>query len=62
MAVLLGDNQYWPGGFMALRFFYVPEHPKVQPAVVLVSKRLRRRLLHTKYQDFRHCGFIQDEF
>ena len=33
--------QYWPGGFMVL-WFYVQEHQKVQPAVVLVLKRLRR--------------------
>ena len=34
--------QYWPGGSMVL-WFYVQEHPKAQPAVVLVLKRLRRR-------------------
>ena len=34
-------NQYWLGGFMVLwLFFYVQEHPKAQPAVVLVLKRL----------------------
>ena len=32
--------QYWPGVFMVL-WFYVQEHPKAQPAVVLVLKRLR---------------------
>ena len=31
--------QYWPGGFMVLWY----EHPKAQPTVVLVLKRLRRR-------------------
>ena len=34
--------QYRPGVFMVL-WFYVQEHPKAQPAVVLVLKRLRRR-------------------
>ena len=42
VAVFLGYNQYWPGGFMVL-WFYAQEHPKAQPAVVLVLKRLRRR-------------------
>ena len=42
VAVFLGYNQYWPGQFMVL-WFYVQEHPKAQPAVVLVLKRLRRR-------------------
>ena len=43
VAVFLGwTSQYWPGGFMVL-WFYVQEHPKAQPAVVLVLKRLRRR-------------------
>ena len=40
--MFLGYNQYWPGGFMVL-WFYAQEHPKAQPAVVLVLKRLRRR-------------------
>ena len=31
----------WPGGFM-FSLFYVQEHLKAQPAVVLVLKRLRR--------------------
>ena len=43
MAVFLGYNQYWPGGFMVLWVFYVQEHPKAQPAVVLILKRLRRQ-------------------
>ena len=44
VAVLLGYNQYWRGGFMVfVLFFYVQEHPKAQPAEVLVLKRLRRR-------------------
>ena len=34
--------QCWPGGVMVL-WFYVQEHLKAQPAVVLVLKRLRRR-------------------
>ena len=42
MAVFLGYNQYWPGEFMVL-WFYAHEHPKAQPAVVLVLKRLKRR-------------------
>ena len=42
VAVFLGYNQYWPGGFMVL-WFYVQEHPKAQQSVVLVLKRLRRR-------------------
>ena len=42
VAVFLGYNQYWPGGLMVL-WFYVQELPKVQPAVVQVLKRLRRR-------------------
>ena len=42
VAVFLGYNQYWPGWFMVL-WFYVQEHRKAQPAVVLVLKRLRRR-------------------
>ena len=29
----LGYNQYWPGGFMV---FYVLEHPRAQPTVILV--------------------------
>ena len=33
--------QYWPGGFMFL-WFYVQEHQKAQPAVVLVLKPLKR--------------------
>ena len=41
VAVFLGYNQYWPGGFM-VGGFYVQEHPKAQPAVVLVLKHLRR--------------------
>ena len=32
----------WPVGLCFL-LFYVQEHPKAQPAVVLVLKRLRRR-------------------
>ena len=44
MAVFLGYKQYWPGRFMVLcGIFYVQEHPKAQPAVVLVLKRLSRR-------------------
>ena len=43
MAVFLGFNQYWPDGFMFCLWFYVQEHPKAQPAVFLVLKRLRRR-------------------
>ena len=48
VAVFLGYNQYWRGWFMVLRgdFFlggggYVQDHPKAQPAVVLVLKHLR---------------------
>ena len=37
VAVFLGYNQYWPGEFMVL-WFYVQEHPKAQPAVVLILK------------------------
>ena len=44
VAIFLGYNQYWPGGFMvSVCVFYVQEHPKAQPAVILISKRLRRR-------------------
>ena len=32
-----------PGGFMVFCGFYVKEHLKAQPAVVLVLKRLRKR-------------------
>ena len=32
VAVFLGYNQYWPGGFMVL-WFYVQEHPKAQSAM-----------------------------
>ena len=42
MAVFLGYNQCWLVGFMVCAV-YVQEHPKAQPAVVLVLKRLRRR-------------------
>ena len=42
VAVLLGYNKYWPSGFIVL-WFYVQEHPKTQPAVVLILKRFRRR-------------------
>ena len=41
VAVFLGYNQHWPGGFMVL-CFYVQEHRKAQPAVVLILKHLRR--------------------
>ena len=47
VAVFLGYDQYWPGGFMVLWRFYVQEHPKAQPAVVLVfkaSQKTRPRL------------------
>ena len=39
---VVGYKQYWPGGFMVL-WFYIQEHPKAQPAVVLILKPLRRR-------------------
>ena len=39
---------YWPGGFKVL-WFSVQEHPKAQPAAVLVLKRLRRRGNRLKY-------------
>ena len=42
VAVFVGYNQYWLGEFMVL-WFYVQEHPKVQPAVVLILKHLGRR-------------------
>ena len=42
--MFIGYNQYWPGGFIFL-WFYVQEHPKAQPAVVLDLKRLRRRVM-----------------
>ena len=38
VAVCLGYNRYWP-----VLWFYVQEHPKAQPAVILVLKRFRRR-------------------
>ena len=46
VAVFLGYNQNWPGGFMVL-WFYVQEHPNAQPAVVLVLRLyiLRRKSL-----------------
>ena len=34
--------QYWRGWFIVL-WFYVQEHPKAQPAVVLVLNYLRRQ-------------------
>ena len=43
VAVFLGYNQYWLGGFMLFWSFYVQEHPKAQPAVVLGLKRLGRQ-------------------
>ena len=42
MNTYLGYNQYWPGGFMVL-WFYVQEHQKAQPAVVLISKHFKGR-------------------
>ena len=42
VAVFLGYNQYWPGGFMVL-LFSVQEHLKAQPVVILISKCLRRQ-------------------
>ena len=43
VAVFLSHNQYWPGGFMVLWWFFnVQENTKAQPAVVLVLKHLRR--------------------
>ena len=41
MVLFLGYNQYLPVGFMVLSF-YVQEHPKAQPAVVVTLKCLRR--------------------
>ena len=41
MTVFPGFNQYWLNDFFL--WIYVHEHPKAQPAVVLVLKRLRRR-------------------
>ena len=38
-----GYNQYWTGGFIGLCFFFVQEHPKAQPAVVLKIKHIKRR-------------------
>ena len=32
--------QYWPGGFMVL-WFYVQEHQKAQPAVLVLKPRRR---------------------
>ena len=37
-----GRFPYWPGGFIVCGF-YVQEHPKAQPAVVLVLNCLRRQ-------------------
>ena len=42
MAVFLGCTSTGRAGLWFL-LFYVQEHPKAQPAVVLVLKRLRRR-------------------
>ena len=50
--------QYWPGGCVVL-WFYVQEHPKAQPAVVLVLKRLRSRAngLKSHPTDWEKPGF-----
>ena len=48
--VFLGYNQYWPGGFMVL-WFYFQEHPKAQPAVAeysITTVRLEFLTLHSK--------------
>ena len=42
VTVFLCYYQNWPGGIMVL-WFYVQEHPKAQPTVVLVIKHLSRR-------------------
>ena len=42
VAVFLGYNQYWPGGFMVF-VVLCPGAPEGSPAVVLDLKRLRRR-------------------
>ena len=41
VAVFLGYNQYWPGGFMVF-VVLCPGAPEGSPTVVLVLKRLRR--------------------
>ena len=41
VAVFLGYNQYWPGGFIIF-VVLCPGAPEGSPAVVLVLKRLRR--------------------
>ena len=50
MAVFLGYNQYWPGGFMVL-WFNVQEHRKAQPAEAeyyITTVRLGFLTLHSK--------------
>ena len=59
----------WTCGFMVL-WFYVQEHPKAQPAVVLILKRLRRRghSLKSRPTDWERPGIgtetpgLQDRF
>ena len=41
--LFLGCNQYWAGWVYGFCGFYVWEHPKAPPAVVLVLKHFRRR-------------------